>query len=89
MSGISLSSPVPHAADTSCDIQIVNVNYDTRSVLVRVEYSPSGQTKDYRFSAADGSLQALIAAVNQFAGLRLALLQYLQTLDSSLGGAAT
>lgn len=89
MSGISLTQPVTHADDTSCDLSVININYDTRSVLIRLEYSPSGQMRDLRFSASDGTLQSLIAAVPNFAGLRLALLQYLQTLDASLRGNAT
>lgn len=83
---IILSNPISRGSDASVEIEFVGINYDASRVIVRLEF-PSGQRRDFTFEGQ--SLLALRNAVSNFAGLRLALLQYLQTLDSSLGGNAS
>lgn len=84
MSGIALTTPVARSNDSNIDVQLVEIRYDSNTLLVRLAFAQSGQTKDYRFSGA--SLQSLVGAVQNFAGLRTSLLQYLQTLDATLAG---
>jgi len=87
MSGIALAQTVSRGTDTGIDIQFVGINYDQTRVIIRLEYQPSGQTKDYAFEGA--ALVALRNGVSNFSGLRVALLNYLQTLDNALGGSVT
>lgn len=87
MSGIALTTPIPRGNDTAIDIQLVGINYDAQRVTVRLEYKQTGFTRDFIFEGA--ALQSLRQAVSQFSGLRVALLQYLQTLDASLSGSVT
>lgn len=81
--GIALNSPISRGSDATVEIEMVGINYDNQRVIVRLEF-PSGQRRDFVFEGP--ALLALRNAVSNFAGLRVALLQYLQTLDSSLSG---
>lgn len=69
------------------DIEFIGINYPSTRVFVLVTYQPSGQTRDFTFEGP--TLLALRQAVPNFAGLRVTLLAYLQTLDTSLGGSVT
>lgn len=92
MSGIALVTPVAHASDGNIDIQFVGINFDQSRVIIRLKLSPGGGTKDYTVGNQPtdiATIAQLVAAVNNFAGLRVALLQYLQTLDSTLTGSVT
>lgn len=87
MSGISLTQTVSRGTDVSVDVQSIGINYDASRVLVRLEYSPSGTTRDFTFEGA--ALTNLRNGVQQFSGLRVALLQYIQGLAADLGGNIT
>jgi hypothetical protein len=87
MSGIALTSPISRGSDGAVDIMFVGANFSTGQVTVRLVYSPSAQLRDFIFAGPD--LIALRQAVPNFAGLRTALLAYIQTLDPSLGGSVT
>lgn len=80
---VILDTPINRGTDNSFEIEFVGINYDASRVIVRLEF-PSGKRRDFTFEGQ--SLLALRNAVSNFAGLRIALLQYLQTLDSSLSG---
>lgn len=71
------------------DIANVGINYEAKTVFIRFRFRDTQQTQDFLFSADDGSLQALTAAVPNFAGLRVALLPYLQSLNALLNGSVT
>ena len=89
MPGIHLVSPVTHPSDGDIDIAFVGLNYDGPAVIVRLRLSQSAEIRDYRFGPGSGSiatLPQLFSNVNGLTGLRVALLQYLQTLDSTLAG---
>lgn len=87
MSGIALTTPVSRGQDANTDILFIGINYDQSKVIVRLRFNPSGATRDFTFEGA--SLIALRNALTQFSGLRTAMLSYLQTLDSTLGGNVT
>ena len=87
MSGIALASPVSRGSDDNIDVSFVGINYDQTKVIVRLTYTTSGLTRDFTFEGT--ALTALRNAVSQFSGLRVALLTYLQSLDSGLGGNIT
>ena len=87
MSGIHLDSPVSRGTDADIDIAFVGINYATSRVIVRLVFAQSSQERDFVFEGA--SLTALRNAVGNFAGLRTALLSYLQSLDNSLDGSVT
>lgn len=87
MSGIALTNPVNRGSDGNTDISFVGTNYDQAKVIVRLTYTPSGLTRDFTFEGT--ALTAMRNAVSQFSGLRVALLTYLQSLDSGLGGNVT
>lgn len=87
MSGISLTSPVSRGQDGSIDIEYIGINYSGNKVIVRLKYDASGLTRDFTFEG--GALLALRNNVSNFAGLRVAVLQYLQTLDAGLAGVVT
>lgn len=87
MSGIALSTPLQRGADTTVDITSININYDAQAVTVSLRYKPSGQIGSVSFGGPQ--VATLRQNVPQFSGLRVALLQYLQTLDATLAGSVT
>lgn len=87
MSGIALDSPISRGADPSCDIQFIGINYQAGRVFVRVVYQPSGTTQDVVIGQGGvESISALVNAVSNFAGLRVALLNHLQSIGALPSG---
>lgn len=81
---IALTIPVSRGTDPAVEVHFVGINYERGRVLVRLVYSPSGLERDFTFEGP--SLTALRNNVSQFNGLKVALLEYLQTLASDLAG---
>lgn len=90
MAGIALTNPIGHASDTSVDIEFIGTNYGGGRVLVRSTFQPSGTQKDTLIGPGGvESIAALVAAVPNFANLRLAMLQHLQDIGQLPGGIIT
>lgn len=83
---VALSQTRVRPDDGSYDVVAVIIGYPGASVTIRIQFG-SGDTQDIVFSGP--RLNALRNGVSQFAGLRLALEQYLAATEPSLGGNAT
>lgn len=84
---IALTNPISRGSDNGARIAFVEINFVGQAISVTVQFSPTGNVKKYMFAGDD--LAALRQAVSQFAGLRLALEQYLAANKPELAGEAT
>ena len=83
---VSLSQIRVRPDDSNYDIVAVIIGYPGSTVTVRIQFG-SGDTQDIVFSGA--RLNTMRNGVSQFAGLRLALEQYLAANEPGLGGNAS
>lgn len=87
MSGIVLTTPIQLGSDSSVDIAFIGINYQQSRVIVQLT---GGSQRSYVIGPGGiESIASLVAAVPNFAGLRVAMLQHIQSLDSSLAGVVT
>lgn len=80
---ITLNQTRVRPDDTSYEVARIGVNYDANRVIVTVRFG-SGEMRDVVFE--DDRLVALRNAVNQFAGLRNAIEQYIASHEAGLEG---
>jgi len=89
VSGIALTTPVNLGQDSTIDAEFMGINFKGGRVFVRLS-GANGAVKEYIIGPGGiESIAALVATVPNFAGLRVAILQHLQTLDATLSGSVT
>jgi hypothetical protein len=65
---------------------MIGINYASGKVVVRIRFD-SGEERDINYEGA--SLTTLRSGVPQFAGLRLAIEQFIAATEPNLAGSAT
>lgn len=89
MSGIALTNPIQLGQDGNVDIEFIGANFRQGLVVAQL-YGVNGAKLVYRFGPGGvETIPQLVAAVPNFAGLRVSMLQHLQVLDPQLGGNVT
>ena len=83
---VTLTSTRVRPDDNGYDVVMIGINYASNKVMVRIRFD-SGDTQDIEYEGV--KLVALRNNLGQFAGLRLAIEQYLAATEPGLGGNAT
>ena len=83
---VTLTSTRVRPDDNGYDVVMIGINYASSRVIVRVRFA-SGDMQDIEYEGA--KLVALRNNLSQFAGLRLAVEQYISSTEPGLGGSAT
>jgi hypothetical protein len=89
---IHLTTPISHATDSDVRLDQVGINFPNGRVMLRVTLLSTGEQRDFFVGNQSGdidSIAGLTAIVGNFAGLRLALEQYLAQKVGLLAGQAS